>query len=50
VNSQQLAEKAMSIGAFDFVGKPFDVIDLRQKVARALEKVASRSQTATPQE
>jgi DNA-binding NtrC family response regulator len=50
VNSQQLAEKAMSFGAFDFVGKPFDVIDLRQKVARALEKVASRSQTATPQE
>lgn len=50
VNSQQLAEKAISFGAFDFVGKPFDVIDLRQKVSRALEKVARRSQPAAPQE
>ena len=30
VNSQQLAAKASAFGAFDFVGKPFDVIDLRQ--------------------
>lgn len=44
VNSQQLAEKAMSLGAFDFIGKPFDVTDLRQKVSRALEQVAHRSQ------
>jgi DNA-binding NtrC family response regulator len=36
VNSQQLAAQAMSCGAFDFIGKPFDVVDLRQKVARAL--------------
>ena len=36
VNSQQLASKALECGAFDFVGKPFDVVDLRQKVARAL--------------
>ena len=49
VNSQQLAEKAMSFGAFDFVGKPFDVIDLRQKVSRALERVARRSQPPSPQ-
>lgn len=40
VNSQQLATKALDSGAFDFVGKPFDVVDLRQKVARALDKVA----------
>ncbi|MND01613.1 response regulator FixJ [compost metagenome] len=37
VNSQQLAAKAMDCGAADFIGKPFDVVDLRQKVARALE-------------
>jgi DNA-binding NtrC family response regulator len=38
LNSVQLATKAMMFGAFDFVGKPFDVLDLRQKVNRALEK------------
>jgi FixJ family two-component response regulator len=43
VNSQQLAEKAKDFGAFDFVGKPFDIVELRQKVARALERVAQRS-------
>jgi DNA-binding NtrC family response regulator len=42
VNSQQLAAKAIDSGAFDFVGKPFDVVDLRQKVARALEHVATK--------
>ncbi len=36
VNSQQLADKAMELGACDFVGKPFDIVDLRQKVSRAL--------------
>jgi DNA-binding NtrC family response regulator len=39
VNSQQLATKAMDSGAFDFIGKPFDVVDLRQKVSRALAQV-----------
>jgi DNA-binding NtrC family response regulator len=43
VNSQQLAEKALELGAFDFIGKPFDVVDLRQKVTRALARVAQRS-------
>lgn len=38
LNSLQLATKAMAFGAFDFVGKPFDVSDLRQKVSRALDK------------
>jgi DNA-binding NtrC family response regulator len=38
LNSLQLATKAMAFGAFDFVGKPFDVAELRQKVSRALEK------------
>ena len=39
VNSQQLSSKALNFGAFDFVAKPFDVVDLRQKVARALQKI-----------
>jgi DNA-binding NtrC family response regulator len=37
LNSQQLAAKALDFGAFDFIGKPFDVVELRQKVARAVE-------------
>jgi DNA-binding NtrC family response regulator len=41
VNSQQLAAKALEGGAFDFIGKPFDVADLRQKVNRAVEHVAN---------
>jgi DNA-binding NtrC family response regulator len=32
VNSQQLSSKALNSGAFDYVAKPFDVVDLRQKV------------------
>ena len=35
VNSQQLADKAKESGAFDFIGKPFDIVELRQKVAGA---------------
>jgi len=42
VNSQQLADKAIELGASDFVGKPFDIVDLRQKVSRALERIAQR--------
>ena len=40
VNSQQLADKAKDSGAFDFIGKPFDIVELRQKVARAFAQVA----------
>lgn len=40
VNSQQLADKAKRNGAFDFVGKPFDIVELREKVARAFAQVA----------
>jgi len=43
LNAQQLAAKAMEGGAFEFIGKPFDVVDLRQKVARALDHVASKT-------
>ena len=43
LNSQQVAAKAMKFGAFDFIGKPFDIVDLRQKVARALEQVTHKT-------
>ena len=43
ITSQQLAAKAIELGAFDFVGKPFDIVDLRQKVGRAVEQIAQRS-------
>ncbi|HEU5463365.1 MAG TPA: response regulator [Candidatus Binatia bacterium] len=43
VNSQQIATQAIDGGAFDFVGKPFDVVDLRQKVARALDSIGSKN-------
>ncbi len=45
VNSQQLAAKAIDAGAFDFIGKPFDIVDLRQKVARALDRNAAKMPT-----
>jgi DNA-binding NtrC family response regulator len=45
VNSQQLAAKAIDSGAFDFIGKPFDINDLRQKVARALESTTAKPPT-----
>ena len=43
VNSEQLANKALNFGAFDFVAKPFDVVELRQKVSRALQKIQHRT-------
>src|SRR5438445_12497076 len=45
VNSQQLAAKAMDFGAFDFIAKPFDIVDLRQKVKKALENLAQKIQS-----
>ena len=44
VNSQQLAAKAMDFGAFDFISKPFDVVELRQKVKKALEHIEQKTQ------
>jgi DNA-binding NtrC family response regulator len=44
VNSQQLATKAMDFGAFDFISKPFDVVELRLKVKKALESVSQKTQ------
>ncbi len=43
VNSQQLAAKAMDFGAFDFISKPFDVVDLRQKVKKALDNIEQKT-------
>lgn len=45
VNSQQLAAKAMDFGAFGFIRKPFDVVELRQKVKKALENLAQKTQS-----
>jgi DNA-binding NtrC family response regulator len=45
VNSQQLAARALDFGAFDFIAKPFDVVELRQKVKRALESLAQKTQS-----
>jgi DNA-binding NtrC family response regulator len=42
LNSQQLAATATEFGAFDFIGKPFDVMELRQKVSKALQAVTQR--------
>ena len=43
VNSQQLAARTLELGAFDLVSKPFDIVDLREKVSRALAQVAHNS-------
>jgi two-component system, sensor histidine kinase and response regulator len=48
ITSLQLAEKAISLGAFDLIGKPFDVVNLRQKVICAVEKVARNSIEPAP--
>ncbi len=45
LNTRQLADKALEFGAFDLIGKPFDVTDLRQKVSGALDKIAKSSHT-----
>ena len=45
LNTRQLADEAANFGAFDVVGKPFDVIDLRATVNGALAKISRRSQT-----
>ena len=48
ITSLQVAEKAMSLGAFDRIAT-FDVVDLRQKVIRAVAKVARNSNRTGPQ-
>lgn len=43
VSSKHVAASALEAGAFDFVAKPFDVVDLRRKVDQALKKIRERS-------
>jgi DNA-binding NtrC family response regulator len=49
MNSRQIAAKAIDLGAFDVVGKPFDVVDLLAKVNSALAKTAVQEKVALPQ-
>lgn len=49
MNSRQIAAKAIDLGAFDLVGKPFDVVDLLAKVNSALAKTAVQEKVALPQ-
>lgn len=43
LNAGRAVAAAMRSGAFDYVVKPFDVSQLREKVKQALEKVAAKS-------
>ena len=45
LNTRQLAARAMDFGAFDLIGKPFDVAELRDKVYKALAQTLQRAQT-----
>ena len=49
LNTRQLAAMAADCGAFDIVGKPFHIDDLRGKVNGALAKLSRRSQSPPPQ-
>jgi DNA-binding response OmpR family regulator len=42
LSNRQIAAKAIDFGAFDLVGKPFDVVDLLAKVNSALAKATVR--------
>ena len=49
LNNRQLAAKALDLGAFDLIGKPFDVVDLLTKVNGALAKATVQDKIALPQ-
>ena len=49
LNNRQLSAKALDLGAFDLVGKPFDVVDLLAKVNGALAKATVQDKIALPQ-
>ena len=42
VSSKHAAAEALEAGAFDFVAKPFDVVDIRRKVDQAFKKVRQK--------
>ena len=49
LSNRQIAAKATDFGAFDLVGKPFDVVDLLAKVNSALAKASVQEKAALPQ-
>jgi DNA-binding response OmpR family regulator len=49
MNNRQLATKAFEFGAFDWVGKPFDVVVLLAKVNAALAKASQPDKVVVPQ-
>ena len=46
--NEQTAHEAFLLGAFDFVHKPFDNDLLKEKVARALQKISIVKQKSRP--
>lgn len=44
LTGEKAVSKARAFGAFDFIGKPFDVLDLRRKVNEALQKVFEKAE------
>lgn len=46
LHNRQLAARAIDLGAFDLVGKPFDVVDILAKVNSALAKSTARHKVA----
>ena len=49
LSNHQVSAKALDFGAFDLVGKPFDVVDLLAKVNSALAKATMQEKAALPQ-
>jgi DNA-binding NtrC family response regulator len=49
LSNRQVAAKAIDCGAFDLVGKPFDVVDLLAKVNSALAKATVEEKAALPE-
>ena len=49
LSNHQVAAKAIDFGAFDLVGKPFDVVDLLAKVNSALAKATVQENASLPQ-
>jgi DNA-binding NtrC family response regulator len=43
LNTRPLIDKALECGAFDVIGKPFDIVELRGKVNRALSEITQGS-------
>lgn len=48
LNNRQIADQAFHFGAFDLVGKPFDVVHLLARVNAALAKSIHRAENPLP--